>query len=127
MDHIDLYYQHRVDPAVPEEEVAGLMADFIREGKSPQMGNLVKLTKKNLRKASCDLPGYRCSEPLFHDGAVEREKLFPVLEELNIGFVAFSPLANGFLTDAYNNRTFTEPTDYRSIMPQFTPKGYKEK
>lgn len=124
VDHIDLYYQHRVDPAVPEEEVAGLMADFIREGKVLRWG-ISEVDEENLRKAHAICP-VTAIQNRYSMMARWNEKLFPVLEELNIGFVAFSPLANGFLTDAYHNRTFTEPTDYRSIMPQFTPKGYKE-
>lgn len=124
VDHIDLYYQHRVDPAVPEEEVAGLMADFIKEGKILRWG-ISEVDETNLRKAHAICP-VTAIQNRYSLMARWNEKLFPVLEELNIGFVAFSPLANGFLTDAYQNQTFTDPEDYRSIMPQFKPKGYKE-
>lgn len=120
--HIDLYYQHRADPNVPVEEVAGVMADLIREGKITHWG-LSEATEDAIRRAHAVCPvtaiQNRCSMM-----ARWYESLFPALEELNIGFVAFSPLANGFLSAKYGkDAQFETGTDYRSVMPQFTPEG----
>lgn len=121
-DHIDLYYQHRADPNVPMEEVAGVMADLIREGKITHWG-LSETNEDTIRRAHAICPvtaiQNRCSMM-----ARWYESLFPALEELNIGFVAFSPLANGFLSAKYGkDAQFETGTDYRSVMPQFTPEG----
>lgn len=120
--HIDLYYQHRADPNVPVEEVAGVMADLIREGKITHWG-LSEATEDAIRRAHAVCPvtaiQNRCSMM-----ARWYESLFPALEELNIGFVAFSPLANGCLSAKYGkDAQFETGTDYRSVMPQFTPEG----
>ena len=109
-DHIDLYYQHRLDPKVPIEEVARVMADLIREG---------KITHWGLSEANAETIQNRYSMM-----ARWYEELFPMLEELHIGYVAFSPLANGFLSGKYDKNTrFEAGTDYRSVMPQFQPEG----
>ena len=122
-DYIDLYYQHRVDPNVPTEEVAGVMQELIQEGKILYWG-ISEADEDIIRRAHkvCPLTAIQNRySMLFRD----TEKLFPVLEELNIGLVAFSPLANGFLTDTYKKGTvFNEPGDYRSYMPQFKDDAY---
>ena len=118
-DHIDLYYQHRTDPNVPIEEVAGVMADLIKEGKITHWG-LSEATEETIRRAHAICP-VTAIQNRYSMMARWHEALFPVLEELNIGFVAFSPMANGLLTGAYNKDSRFDPKlDYRSNMPQFT-------
>lgn len=118
-DHIDLYYQHRPDPDVPVEEVAGVMADLIQEGKITHWG-LSEAKEDAIRRAHAVCP-VTAIQNRYSMMARWHESLFPVLEELGIGFVAFSPLANGLLTGAYGKDSqFDEKTDYRSAMPQFT-------
>lgn len=118
-DHIDLYYQHRADPNVPIEEVAGVMADLIREGKITHWG-LSEATEETIRRAHAVCP-VTAIQNRYSMMARWYEALFPVLEALNIGYVAFSPLANGFLTAKYDKNTqFDKKLDYRSNMPQFT-------
>ena len=115
-DHIDLYFQHRIDPAVEPEVVAGVMADLIREGKILHWG-ISEAGEDYLRRA-------HAVENRYSMMARQYEALFPVLEELNVGFVAFSPMANGFLTGAYGREARFDPKlDYRSAMPQFTPEA----
>lgn len=117
-DHIDLYYQHRSDPNIPVEEVAGVMADLIREGKITHWG-LSEADADTIRRAHAVCP-VTAIQNRYSMMARWHESLFPVLEELNIGFVAFSPMANGFLTGKYGKDSRFEPaTDYRSAMPQF--------
>ena len=117
-DHIDLYYQHRSDPAVPVEEVAGIMADLMREGKITHWG-LSETDADTLRRAHAVCP-VTAIQNRYSMMARWHEALFPVLEELHIGFVAFSPMANGFLTGKYSKEScFEQGTDYRSAMPQF--------
>lgn len=117
-DHIDLYYQHRTDPAVPVEEVAGVMSELIKEGKIIHWG-LSEATEDTIRKAHKVCP-VTAIQNRYSMMARWHENLFPVLEELGIGFVAFSPLANGFLTAKYDkNASFDHTCDYRSTMPQF--------
>lgn len=120
-DYIDLYYQHRIDPITPIEEVAGVIADLMREGKILHWG-LSNTDEEHLRKAHLVCP-VTCIENRYSMMARWEEKLFPVLEELHVGFVAFSPLANGILSDAYANQTFTGAEDYRSFMPQYQESG----
>lgn len=124
-DHIDLYYQHRFDPNVPIEEVAGVMADLIKEGKITHWG-MSEATEENIRKANSVCP-LTAIQNRYSMMARHYESLFPVLEKLNIGFVAFSPLANGFLSGKYNeNSKFEKDTDYRTVMPQFTADGVRQ-
>lgn len=118
-DHIDLYYQHRGDPRVPVEDVAGVMADLIQEGKITHWG-LSEATVDSIRRAHAVCP-VTAIQNRYSMMARWHECLFPVLEELNIGFVAFSPLANGLLSGRYNKDSrFDAGTDYRSVMPQFS-------
>ena len=117
-DHIDLYYQHRGDPNVPVEEVAGVMSELIQEGKITHWG-LSETTEEQLRRAHKVCP-VTAIQNRYSMMARWYEELFPVLEELGIGFVAFSPLANGLLTAKYDQNTVFDRTyDYRSVMPQF--------
>lgn len=121
-DHIDLYYQHRLDPKIPIEEVAGVMADLIREGKITHWG-LSEATEDTIRRAHAVCP-VTAIQNRYSMMARWYEDLFPVLEELRIGYVAFSPLANGFLSGKYDkNSQFDAETDYRSVMPQFQPEN----
>lgn len=118
-DHIDLYYQHRGDPSVPVEDVAGVMADLIQEGKITHWG-LSEADRDTIRRAHAVCP-VTAIQNRYSMMARWHECLFPVLEELNIGFVAFSPLANGLLSGRYDqNSRFDAGTDYRSVMPQFS-------
>lgn len=124
-DHIDLYYQHRVDPAVPIEEVAGVMSDLVREGKITHWG-LSEASEDVIRRAHAVCP-VTAIQNRYSMMARWHEELFPVLEELGIGYVAFSPLANGFLTGAYGKGAQFDPKDdYRSNMPQFTPEAAEQ-
>ena len=124
-DHIDLYYQHRADPNVPIEEVAGVMSELIKAGKITHWG-LSESDEEQLRRAHKVCP-VTAIQNRYSMMARWHEKLFPVLEELNIGFVAFSPLANGFLSGRYGKGTqFDGVLDYRSAMPQFTDKGVEQ-
>lgn len=121
-DHIDLYYQHRPDPDVPVEEVAGVMAELIQEGKITHWG-LSEAGEEQIRRAHKVCP-VTAIQNRYSMMARWYEELFPVLEELNIGYVAFSPLANGFLSGKYGkDSVFEQGTDYRSVMPQFTAEG----
>lgn len=120
---IDLYYQHRIDRQVPAEEVAGVMAQLIREGKIAHWG-VSESNEEYLRKAHavCPVTAIQNRYSMMYR---DYEKLFPVLEELSIGFVAFSPLANGFLSAKYNAKTrFDSNKDYRGEMPQFQREAY---
>ena len=124
-DHIDLYYQHRADPNIPIEEVAGVMADLIKEGKITHWG-LSEATEETIRRAHAVCP-VTAIQNRYSMMARWYEALFPVLEELNIGYVAFSPLANGFLSAKYGkDARFEAGTDYRSVMPQFTAEAIEK-
>lgn len=122
-DYIDLYYQHRIDPRVSPEEVAGTMADLIKEGKITHWG-ISEADEVYLRRAHavCPVTAIQNRMSMMYR---EYESLFPVLEELQIGFVAFSPLANGFLTARYrdNSQFAADGSDFRRRMPQFTTQG----
>ena len=117
-DHIDIYYQHRQDPDVPVEEVAGVISELIREGKILHWG-LSEVNEDTIRRAHAVCP-LTAIQNRYSMMARWHEKLFPVLEELNIGYVAFSPTANGLLTAKYDqNSQFEAHVDYRNMMPQF--------
>ena len=121
-DHIDLYFQHRMDPKVEPETVAQVMADLIREGKITHWG-ISEASEDYLRRAHAVCP-VTAVQNRYSMMARQHEALFPALEELHIGFVAFSPMANGLLTGAYGkNDTFDPRLDYHSAMPQFTPEA----
>ena len=121
-DHIDLYFQHRMDPHVEPEAVAQVMADLIREGKITHWG-ISEATEEYLRRAHKVCP-VTAVQNRYSMMARQYEALFPVLEELNVGFVAFPPMANGLLTARYGKDDKFDPKlDYRSAMPQFTPEA----
>ena len=124
-DHIDLYFQHRMDPSVEPEAVAQVMADLIREGKITHWG-ISEATEDYLRRAHKVCP-VTAVQNRYSMMARQHEALFPVLEELNVGFMAFSPMANGLLTARYGKDDKFDPKlDYRSAMPQFTPGAAEE-
>lgn len=121
-DHIDLYYQHRIDPRVAPEEVAGVMADLMDEGLIRAWG-ISETNEEYLRRAHAVCP-VAAIQNRYSMMARWNEALFPVCEELNIAFVAFSPMANGFLTGAYGPHTkFEGAQDYRAGMPQYAADG----
>lgn len=125
VDCIDLNYQHRIDPKIPAEEVALVMSDLIKEGKIRHWG-VSEATEEYIRRAHavCPITAIQNRYSMMYR---EHERLFPVLEELNIGFVAFSPLANGFLSTQYrSNEQFTSDKDYRGAMPQFQNGAYEQ-
>lgn len=116
-DYIDLYYQHRTDPDVSTEEVAGTVADLVREGKVLAWG-VSEADEDTVRRAHAVCP-LACVQNRYSMMARWHEDLFPVLEELGIGFVAFSPLANGVLSGAYKASDTFAADDYRGAMPQY--------
>ncbi|MDR2367075.1 MAG: aldo/keto reductase [Deltaproteobacteria bacterium] len=122
VDRIDLYYQHRIDPSIPAEEVAGVMADLMKEGKIGHWG-VSEANGDYLRRAHAVCP-VTAIQNRYSMMARHHESLFPVLEELNIGFVAYSPIANGFLTGKYGRESkFDANSDYRAVMPQYSVEG----
>lgn len=124
-DYIDLYYQHRIDPMVEPETVAETMAQLIKEGKIRYWG-ISETTEEYLRRANAVCP-VTAIENRYSMMARWHEKIFPVCEELNVAYVAFSPMANGFLTGKYNpNTKFEGKQDYRAGMPQYTEEGYEK-
>lgn len=124
-DYIDLYYQHRIDPKVEPETVAETMAVLIKEGKIRAWG-ISEATEEYLRRANAVCP-VSAIENRYSMMARQYEGLFSVYEELNITFVAFSPMANGFLTGKYTPDTkFDGNQDYRGAMPQYTEDGFRK-
>lgn len=123
-DRIDLFYQHRVDPDVPIEDVAGTVKDLIREGKVKHFG-LSEAGAQTIRRAHAVQPVAALqSEYSLWWREPERE-ILPTLEELGIGFVPFSPLGKGFLTGTIDDKTTFEPTDFRNVVPRFTEENRK--
>jgi aryl-alcohol dehydrogenase-like predicted oxidoreductase len=124
IDTIDLFYQHRVDPEVPIEDVAGTVQDLIREGKVRHYG-LSEAGVNTIRRAHAVQPVTALqSEYSLWWREPERE-ILPALEELGIGFVPFSPLGRGFLTGMIDDRTTFDSTDFRNTLPRFTPENRK--
>ncbi|MGI6032512.1 MAG: aldo/keto reductase [Coriobacteriales bacterium] len=122
-DHIDLYFQHRTDANTEPEEVASVMADLIKEGKIRTWG-ISEANESYLRRANAVCP-VTAIENRYSMMARWHEALFGTLEELGVGFVAFSPMANGLLTGKYTKpQAFDEKYDYRSNMPQFSDESY---
>ncbi len=124
-DHIDLYFQHRMDAGVEPEVVADTMAELIKEGKILHWG-ISEANEEYLRRANavCKVTAV---ENRYSMMARQYETLFPVLEELDVGLVAFSPMANGLLTGKYNKDSQFDPKlDYRSNMPQFKAEAYDQ-
>jgi len=121
-DYIDLLFQHRVDPQVPIEDVAGVVKELIAEGKVKHFG-LSEAGIQTIRRAHAVQPvaAIQSEYSLFWRGP--EAALLPVLEELGIGFVPFSPLGAGFLTGKIDENTTFDPTDFRNIVPRFSPEA----
>ena len=125
VETIDLYYQHRMDTNVPPETVAATMREFIKEGKIRFWG-ISNGSEEYIRRAHAVCP-VACVQLRYSMMARWNEKLFPLLEELDVGFVAFSPLANGFLTaSGKSGEGYRNKLDYRSRMPQYTRQGQEK-
>jgi len=124
VDAIDLFYQHRVDPDVPIEDVAGAVQDLIRKGKVKHFG-LSEAGAKTIRRAHAVQPVTAVqSEYSLWTRGPEKEVL-PALQEHGIGFVPYSPLGKGFLTGKINENTAFDSSDFRNILPRFTPEARK--
>jgi aryl-alcohol dehydrogenase-like predicted oxidoreductase len=124
VEAIDLFYQHRVDPDVPIEDVAGAVKDLIREGKVKHFG-LSEAGAKTIRRAHSVQPVTAVqSEYSLWTRGPEKEAL-PTVEELGIGFVPYSPLGKGFLTGKMDENTKLDSTDFRNILPRFTPEAMR--
>ena len=124
-DYIDLYYQHRIDQNIAPEEVAGVMSELVSEGKIRTWG-ISETPLDYLRRAHaiCPVTAIQNRYSMMYR---DNDDMFPALQELNIGFVAFSPLANGILSDAYNKESvFHQTMDYRSFMPQYKAEAFEE-
>ncbi len=119
-EYVDLYYQHRVDPNVPIEEVAETIKDLMNEGKIKHWG-LSEAGIQTIRRAHKVLPLTAVQSEYSMWWRRPEEELFPTLEELGIGFVPFSPLGKGFLTGQFNKDSKFEKSDFRNIVPRFTP------
>jgi aryl-alcohol dehydrogenase-like predicted oxidoreductase len=122
VDTIDLYYQHRVDPNVPIEEVAGTVKDLIREGKVKHFG-LSEAGVQTIRRAHAVQSVTAVESEYSLWWRRPEEEVLPTLEELGIGFVPFSPLGKGFLTGNFNKDSKFGSSDFRSIVPRFTPEA----
>jgi aryl-alcohol dehydrogenase-like predicted oxidoreductase len=123
-DTIDLFYQHRVDPNVPIEDVAGAVKELIAEGKVKHFG-MSEAGVQTIRRAHKvqSVTAVQSEYSLFYRGP--EAELLPVLEELGIGFVPFSPLGAGFLTGKIDENTKFDPTDFRNMVPRFTAEARK--
>src|SRR5436305_2713110 len=121
-DVIDLFYQHRVDPNVPIEDVAGAVKELIREGKVKHFG-LSEPGVQTIRRAHAVQPVAAVQNEYSLWWRKPEEEVLPTLQELGIGFVPFSPLGKGFLTGAINENTTFDSTDFRNIVPRFTPEA----
>src|SRR5579859_8122693 len=123
-DHIDLFYQHRVDPQVPIEDVAGAIKELIAEGKVKHFG-LSEAGIKTIRRGHAVQPitAVQSEYSLFWRGP--EADLLPVLDELGIGFVPFSPLGAGFLTGKIDENTKFDASDFRNLVPRFSPEARK--
>ena len=124
VDAIDLFYQHRVDLDVPIEEVAGAVKDLIKEGKVKHFG-LSEAGVKTIRKAHAVQPVAALQSEYSLWWRQPEEELLPTLEELGIGFVPFSPLGKGFLTGKIDENTKFDSSDFRNIVPRFSPEARK--
>jgi aryl-alcohol dehydrogenase-like predicted oxidoreductase len=124
VDVIDLYYQHRVDPNVPMEDVAGTVKDLIREGKVKHFG-LSEAGARNIRRAHSVQPVAALQSEYSLWWREPETEIMPTLEELGIGFVPFSPLGKGFLTGKFDENTKLDSTDFRNTVPRFSPENRK--
>jgi aryl-alcohol dehydrogenase-like predicted oxidoreductase len=123
-DHIDLFYQHRVDPAVPIEDVAGAVKELIGEGKVRHFG-LSEASAQTIRKAHAVQPVAALQSEYSLWWREPEQTVLPTLEELGIGFVPFSPLGKGFLTGAISATTTFDANDFRNVVPRFAPEARK--
>ena len=123
-DRIDLLYQHRVDPAVPIEDVAGTVKELIAQGKVKHFG-MSEAGVSTIRRAHAVQPVAALQSEYSLWWREPEEEILPALEELGIGFVPFSPLGKGFLTGTINESTQFDSTDFRSIVPRFTAEARK--
>src|ERR1044071_4076063 len=123
-DVIDLFYQHRVDPEVPIEDVAGAVKELIQEGKVRHFG-LSEAGVQTIRRAHAVQPVTALQSEYSLWWRKPEEEVIPTLEELGIGFVPFSPLGKGFLTGKIDETTTFDSTDFRNIVPRFTPEARK--
>ena len=123
-DVIDLFYQHRVDPNVPIEDVAGAVKDLIQQGKVKHFG-LSEAGVRTIRRAHKVQPVTALQSEYSLWWREPEEEILPALEELGIGFVPFSPLGRGFLTGKIDENTKFDPKDFRSSVPRFTPENRK--
>ena len=121
-DRIDLFYQHRVDPNVPIEDVAGTVKDLIREGKVKHFG-MSEAGAQTIRRAHAVQPVAALQSEYSLWWREPEKEILPTLEELGIGFVPFSPLGKGFLTGAIDENTKFDATDFRNVVPRFTPEA----
>ncbi|MFZ6659108.1 aldo/keto reductase [Undibacterium sp. TJN19] len=121
-DRIDLFYQHRVDPAVPIEDVAGTVKELIREGKVKHFG-MSEAGVESIRRAHAIQPLTALQSEYSLWWREPEKEILPVLEELGIGFVPFSPLGKGFLTGAIDAKTSFSANDFRSSVPRFSPEA----
>jgi aryl-alcohol dehydrogenase-like predicted oxidoreductase len=121
-DVIDLYYQHRVDPNVPIEDVAGAVKELIQQGKVKHFG-LSEAGVQTIRRAHAIQPVTALQSEYSLWWREPEKEILPALEELGIGFVPFSPLGKGFLTGKINEETKFDKTDFRNIVPRFTPEN----
>jgi len=122
VDAIDLLYQHRVDPDVPIEDVAGAVSELIREGKVKHFG-LSEAGVKTIRRAHAVQPVTAVQSECSLWWREPEAELLPTLDELGIGFVPFSPLGKGFLTGKIDESTTFDPNDFRNIVPRFSPEA----
>jgi len=123
-DHIDLFYQHRVDPDVPIEDVAGAVKELIEEGKVKHFG-LSEAGVQTIRRAHAVQPVTALQSEYSLWWREPEAEVLPTLEELGIGFVPFSPLGRGFLTGKIDENTTFDSSDFRNIVPRFTPEARK--
>lgn len=121
---IDLFYQHRVDPNVPIEDVAGTVRELIQQGKVKHFG-LSEAGVSTIRRAQAVQPVAALQSEYSLWWREPEQEILPTLEELGIGFVPFSPLGKGFLTGAINENTAFDSSDFRNIVPRFTPEARK--
>jgi aryl-alcohol dehydrogenase-like predicted oxidoreductase len=124
VDAINLFYQHRVDPDVPIEDVAGAVKDLIREGKVKHFG-LSEAGAQTIRRAHAVQPVAAVQSEYSLWWRKPEEEVLPTLEELGIGFVPFSPLGKGFLTRKIDETTTIDNSDFRNTVPRFTPENRK--
>src|SRR5256885_306983 len=124
VDAIDLLYQHRVDPAIPIEDVSGAVKNLINEGKVKHFG-LSEASARTISRANAVQPVTAVQSEYSLWWREPEKEILPRCEELGIGFVPFSPLGKGFLTGAINENTYFDKTDFRNVVPRFSPDARK--